>query len=53
MQLDTAIEGSAVIGNDLSLPPGRYRIDDPGRPETAAVEFEVKEGETKDVGLDR
>jgi hypothetical protein len=53
VQLETGIEGSAVTGGDLSLPPGRYRIDDPDRPETAAVEFEVKDGETKDVGLDR
>jgi Mg-chelatase subunit ChlD len=51
-QLETAIEDTAVNGSDLSLPPGRYRIDDPDRP-GIAVEFEVKTGDTKDVTMDR
>ena len=51
-QLETAIEGTAVNGADLSLPPGRYRIDDPDQP-GLAVEIEVKAGETRDVTINR
>ena len=52
VQLETAIEGTAVNGSDLSLPPGRYRVEDPDRP-GVAVEFEVKANETKEVTIDR
>jgi hypothetical protein len=47
VQHETAIEGTAVNGSDLSLPPGRYRVEAPDRPGTA-VEFEVKANETKE-----
>jgi hypothetical protein len=52
VQVETGIEGTAVNGSDLSLPPGRYRIDDPDRPATT-VEFEIKENETREVTIDR
>jgi hypothetical protein len=52
VQLDTGLEGSAVNGDDLSLPPGRYRIDDPDRAGTAQ-EIEVEENETREVTIER
>jgi Ca-activated chloride channel family protein len=48
VQLDTGIEGAAVNGDEMSLPPGRYRIDDADR-EGSAQEIEVKENETREV----
>ena len=52
VQIASGIEGTAVNASDLSLPPGRYRAEDPDHPEQA-VEFEVNEGELKDVVIDR
>ena len=52
IQVETAIEGTAVTGSDLSLPPSRYRVEDPDRP-GMGVEFEVKANETKEVTIDR
>jgi Ca-activated chloride channel family protein len=52
VQLETGIEGAAVNGDDLSLPPGRYRIEDPDR-EGTVREFEVKENETREITVER
>ncbi len=52
IQLETGIEGWAVNGDDLSLPPGRYRIEDPDR-EGVSAEFEVRENETREIAINR
>jgi hypothetical protein len=52
VQVASGIEGVAVNGSDLSLPPGRYRVTDSDRPEQA-VEFAIGEGEYMNVAIDR
>ena len=52
VQIATGIEGAAVNGSDLSLPPGRYRVEDSDHPERT-MEFEVGESESKDVVIER
>jgi hypothetical protein len=51
-QVSSRTQADVVNGSDMSLPPGRYRIEDPTRA-GSAVEVELAAGEVREVAFDR